>query len=144
MAGESIGWGGEFFIHNGTSLTKLTTATEIGIPEEAIDEHDVTPLNASGRYKQFITGLRDAGSFDVTMNFVAGGADDVLCRAAAASGSSRAFKITFPDNTGTPARQVTGSVIVRGYKVNPLKPNEPMVAVLALRVTGATTEAAAS
>ncbi len=142
MAGEGTGWGGAFHLHNGTALTELVNVTEIGFPEDQIDEVEVTPLKAAGRRKVFIAGLIDAGSFDVTMNYVAGDADDVLCRAQL--GQVRNWKIVVPDATGTAERQLTGSGLVKGYKVNPMQAGEAMTCVLTIRVSGAVTEGAAA
>lgn len=142
MAGEGTGWGGQFHLHNGTALTELVNVTGVGFPEDQIDEVEVTTLAAPGKRKMFISGLIDGGSFDVEMNYVAGSADDALCRAQ--FGQIRDFKIVVPDAAGVAERQITGQALVRGYKVNPIKPGEAMTCVLTLRVTGAVTEAAAA
>jgi hypothetical protein len=142
---ESVGWGGKFWIHNGTALQQILNATEVGLPEDKLDVHETTTLAASGRRKTYIAGLIDGGSFSVSLNHIANSADDILLRTLmAAAGTSRAFKIAIPDETGTPYRMYTGTVIVEGYKINPIKPNDVMTSELTLRVSGAVTEAAYS
>lgn len=146
MAGvESVGWGGKFFIHNGTALQQLVNATEVGLPEDKLDIHETTTLAASGRRKTYVAGLIDGGSFQVQLNHIANSADDILLRTlAAAAGTSRAFKIGIPDETGTLTRMYTGTVIIEQYKINALKPTEVMSSEVTLRVSGAVTEAAYS
>lgn len=142
MADESTGWGGEFWLHNGTALQQLVRATEVGFPEDSVDQHEVTPLNAPGKRKQYISGLIDGGTFDVTMNYVFDSADDQLCRDALSS--NRTFKIVIPDDTGAASGQITGTVSVIGYKRPAMTPNSPMMATLTMQVSGETTEAAAA
>ena len=141
---ETIGWGGTFSLHNGTILTPLTTVTGVGFPEDQIDEHETTVLNATGRRKTYIAGLIDGGTFNVMMNYVGGGTDDVLCLATKNSGATRAFKIVVPGPDGTPLRMFTGSGFVKSYKINEMRANDVMTSELTLRVTGAVTEAVAA
>lgn len=140
---ESTGWGGEFHFHNGTALQELVTVTGCGLPEDQVDELEVTTLKAANRRKMFISGMIDGGSFDVEMNYIPNSADDQLCLAAKNAGNTRAWKIVVPDDDGTALRKFEGTGWVKGYKINALKPNEPMTCVLTIRVTGAVTEAAA-
>lgn len=141
---EGTGWGGEFWLHNGTALTELTTVTSVGLPEDQVDEVEVTTLKAPGRRKQYISGLIDGGSFDVEMNYIPHEADDILCLAAKNAGDVRGWKIVVPKADGTDSRMFTGNGFVKGYKINPLKPGEAKTCVLTIRVTGAVTEAAAA
>lgn len=144
MAGvESVGWGGKFWIHNGTALQQLVNVTECGMPEDSVDEVETTTLAAANRRKTYVAGLIDGGTFEVHLNHIANSADDILCRTLMASiGTNRAFKIAVPDETGAPYRMYTGTVVVKGYKISPLKPNEVMSSTLSVRLTGAVTEAA--
>lgn len=139
MAGESIGWGGEFHLHNGTALQQIVGATEVNFPEDTVDEHEITPLNAAGKRKQYIGGLIDGGTFDVTMNYVFGSADDLLCKDQLTN--TCAFKLVVPDSTGAASGEIDGTVVVLGYKRAAMTPNSPMTATLTMRVSGAVTEA---
>lgn len=139
---ESTGWGGEFWLHNGTALAELVNVTGFTMPEDMADEIDVTTLKAAGRRKMFILGMIDGGTFEVEMNYIPNSGDDQLCRAAHTAGDSRPYKIAVPDDDGTPLRQFTGNVLIKGYRVNQVRPNEAMTATLTCRVNGAVTEAA--
>ena len=44
---------GQFKLHNGTTLTLLTSVTGVTFPEDQVDEHEVTTLAAAGRRKAF-------------------------------------------------------------------------------------------
>ena len=144
MAGESIGWKSEFHLHNGTSLVKLAGVTSITPPSPEIEEVETTDLDATNRYRTFIPGMRDPGTVEVVMNYVGGSATDTLIRAFAASLDTRSCKVVYSDDDGTALRQITFSAFATGL-------SEPEIAVdglktytLALRVSGAITEAAAS
>lgn len=138
------GWGGQAHLHNGTALTKLLGVTEVNLPEDQVDEIEVTTLEAAGRRKEFISGMIDSGTFDVVMNYVAGSTTDDLCRDALTAGDVRAWKIVVPDAAGVAARQFTGNGFVRGYKIDAMRPGDAMTATLTIRVSGAVTEAAAA
>lgn len=138
------GWGGEFWLHNGTALAEVLLVTSVTFPEDSVDEIEVTTLKAAGRRKEYISGLIDAGSFDVELNYDPGSTTDLALRAALNAGNTRAWKIVVPDEAGLPERQFTGNGFVKGYKINALRPGEAKTAVLTVKVSGAVTEAAAA
>lgn len=144
MSDERTGWGGEFHLHNGSTLVELANIASIEPPEDSVDEIEVSHLKSTGRRKEYITGMIDGGNIVVEMIHVPNSASDQLCLAAKAAGDSRAWKIVFPDTDGTAQRQYTGNGIVTGYRVNALTPKDAQTSTLTIRVTGAVTEAAAS
>lgn len=143
MAGESIGWGTEFHLHNGTSLIELDGVFNVTIPESTADDVEVTHYKSPGKTRQYIAGLKDLGEFTVEMNFVAGSPTDLLCQTALAAGDNRAFKTVLPDDAGEPAWEIDGSAYVKGYTRN-IPVDDRMTAQLTLRAAGATTEGAAA
>ncbi len=144
MAGESIGWGGQFHLHNGSTLFELERVSSVTPPEDVAEGHEVTSLASADRRKEYIPGMIDGGELTVEIFHVPNSTTDQLCRAAKAAGDTRAWKIVYPDVDGSPLRQDSGTGFVRSYKVNPVEPNTPMTATLMIRITGAVTEAAAS
>jgi predicted secreted protein len=142
MAGEGIGAGTEFHLHNGTALTELVGVFNVTIPESTTDDVETTHYKSAGRFREFIAGLKDRGEFTVEMNFVAGNATDILCRAADAASDTRAFKIVLPDDAGDAAWEIEGTAYAKGYSRN-IPIDDRMTAVLTLRVSGDLTEAAA-
>ncbi len=144
MSGEGIGWGGEFHLHDGAALFKLVNVDSVTPPEDSVDEVEVTNLASTGRRKQFIAGLIDGGEITVEMFHVPNSTTDQVCLAAKAAADVRAWKIVFPDTDGTALRQYTGDGFVKGYKISPVTPGDPMRSTLVIRCTGAQTEGAAA
>lgn len=144
MSGESIGWGGEFHLHNGTALFELVGVSSITPPEDMADEREVSNLKSAGRRKEFIPGMIDGGEITVEMYHVPNSATDQLLLAAKAAADVRAWKIVFPAADGTALRQYTGTGFAKSYKPNPITLNEPMTSTLVIRVSGAVTEGAPS
>ncbi len=142
--GDSIGWGGQFHLHNGTALQQLVDATAFDLPQDEVDEHETTRLNAANRRKTFVAGMIDGGTFTVDLVYVPNSADDQLLLAAKAAGDTRAWKSVIPDDDGTPLRQFTGTGWVKKYAPNKVETGAPMTATLEIRVSGAVTEAAYS
>lgn len=133
MSGETTGWNGQFWLHNGTALVELVGVTECGLPQVTIDTPEITVLKAPGQFKQYMAGLKDGGEFDIMMNYTPRTATDLLCRAQL--GQTRAFKIVEPAFDGTQLQQIDGSGVVVGYKPSSMKPGEPRTAVLTLKVS---------
>lgn len=142
MSGETLGWGGQFWLNNGTSLVKLVGVIECGVPSITVDEHEITDLEAPGKFKQYMGGLKDGGEFTVVMNYVPQSATDLLCQAQLTQ--TRGFKIVEPAFDGTAEQDITGTVVVKGYEPSPMKPNEPRTATLTLRVASAPTYGASA
>lgn len=141
---ESTGWGGEFWFHDGTELFEALRVTEVDFPEETVDEHDVTTLKATNKWKEFISGMRDGGSFTVKLNYIPGNTTDQKIRAWRGAGENRAWKIVVPGTDGTAERQFTGDGFVAGYKPDPMSANSPKTITLTVRVSGEVAEAVAS
>ena len=82
----------------GTQLTvgKLTSVGEIS-PEA--DEVDVTTLDSTGGYREYIQGFRDSGEVELEGFHDAGDAGQKAMRTAFASGETGAFEVAFPDGT---------------------------------------------
>lgn len=142
MASEAqIGWGAEVHLADELgALTELVEVVSFALPDEEVDEVEVTNLKSPDRRREYISGLSDGGTVDVELNYVPGSATDVLIRAAKAAGTSRAVKFVVPDGAAT--WQITTSAYVSGYSRGPVAAGDKMSATLRLRITGAQTEAA--
>ena len=139
---ESTGFGGEFWLHDGTALAELLRVTEVEFPDEQFDEDEVTTLKSEG--KEFLRTLSDGGTFAVKMNYIPASATDTLCLAAKAEGDVRPWKIVVPGTDGTAERMFTGTGFVKGYRPDPMSRGSAKRATLTIRVSGAVTEAAAA
>lgn len=142
MANESTGWGGEFWLHDGSSLVQLSLVRECGMPEVTVDQLDTSHLQSTNKFKEFIGGMKEGSEFPVIMNYVPRSATDLLCEGSI--GDNRAFKIVEPDFDGVGVQDITGTVLVTGYKPDPMKPNEVRTATLMCKLVGNYTKAAAA
>lgn len=139
-----IGWGGEVWLYNGTALAELVEVVNFGLPDDTTDEVEVTHLKSPGKRREYISGLIDGGSVDVTLNYRPGSTTEALIRAAAAAGDARAVKFVIPDEDGTPAWEVTTTAIVRRNQRGTVAAGDKIEQTITLRITGAQTEAAAA
>lgn len=140
-----IGWGAELQIGTSSSAASLVELGEVRsftLPNEEADEHEVTHLKSPNRRKEFIAGMIDSGEITATINYVPGGATDLLLTAAQEDGTTRAVRFIIPDATGTAAWQITTAGFVKRYAPDSVEPNAPITATLTLRITGGRTQAA--
>lgn len=142
-----VGWGGSVSLstdNTAANLQELVEVVSFGLPDESTDEVDVTHLKSPNRYKEFIAGLTDRGSVEVTLNYVPGSTTDTLISAARAAGDTRAVKFVIPDTDGTPAWEISTFAFVQGYSRGPVSAGDKIEATVRLRITGEQTEAAAA
>lgn len=145
MSEARIGWGGEFQLSSSDAVGDLVEIGEVvsfGLPDDQLDEVEVTHLKSPSRRREFISGLQDGGEIEVTLNYVPGSASDIMIRAAKEAGDVRAVRFIIPDTDGTPAWQITTSGFVKGYARGPISAGDKIEATLRIRITGAQTEAA--
>jgi predicted secreted protein len=66
MASNAVAGVGTQFLRNSVALAEVTSITG---PTMTRDFIDVTSLDSTGGYREFITGFRDAGTISLNMNF---------------------------------------------------------------------------
>lgn len=145
MSDARIGWGGELQLGTTSDVASLVEIGEVrsfNMPTEEADEHEVTHLKSPDRRKEYIQGLIDGGEVEASINYVPGSASDLLLSDARDTGTTRAVRFIIPDQTGTPAWQVTTSGFVRRYSPDSIEPNTPITATVVIRITGAHSESA--
>jgi len=141
MAGESIGWGAEFWLDDAAgALTELAGIFELTVPNYQTDEVEITHYKSLGRKREYIAGLIETGEGTFTMNYVPGSATDVICRAAHADGATRSFRIVIPDVAGADEWTIDGDCFAKGYERG-VPVDDRMTATLTVKFTGNTTEA---
>lgn len=69
MSNAISGVGTQFRRWNGSAWVQLAEINSITGPSKTRDTIDVTSLDSTGGYREFITGFRDAGTVQLTMNF---------------------------------------------------------------------------
>ena len=73
--------------------------TSVGEIEAQAEELDVTTLESTGGYREYIQGFRDSGTIELEGYHDAGDAGQKAVRAAFASGEICAFEVCFPDGS---------------------------------------------
>lgn len=70
MASNAVsGVGTKFYRWNGSSWDALAEVNSISGPGKTRDFIDVTSLDSTGGYREFIGGFRDGGNISLNMNF---------------------------------------------------------------------------
>ena len=142
MTDARIGWGGRLYVgtdNTEATLTEINEVRECGFPQDEVEEADATHLRSPGRRREFIAGLIDGGEFTATLNYVPGGAGDLLLTEAKESGTTRKIRIVIPSEAGdgTADWNITTSGFVKRYAPDNMTPGEVITATATFRVTGA-------
>lgn len=113
MADGMLGYGSTVRIGRGATptYTELALIGDLDMPDEQIDEVEVTHMKSPGRRRQFIAGLIDSGELTIPMNYIPESDSDVMCKELKTSGEEVIVEITLPGMTTPEA--FTG--FVNGY-----------------------------
>jgi len=84
---------------NGSSWDSLAEVNSISGPTMTRDFIDVTSLDSTGGYREYITGFRDAGTISLTMNFTRESYD--LMKADFEDNEPKNYEIILPDTDVT-------------------------------------------
>jgi len=96
MASNAVsGVGTKFGRWNGSSWDYLAEVNSITGPTMTRDFIDVTSLDSTGGYREFITGFRDAGTISLSMNFTRDSYDLMLTDFESPTANS--YEIILPD-----------------------------------------------
>ena len=141
MTEARIGWGGKLYLatdNTEATLTQLDEVRDVGFPSDETDEVEATLLLSPGRRKEFLAGLIDGGEFTATLNYVPGGATDLLLTDAKDAGDTRKIRIVIPDNSGTGTAEwnIVTSAFVKKYAPDRMAPGDVITATATFRVTG--------
>lgn len=108
MSSNAISGVGTIFRRwNGSSWNNLAEVNNIDGPGMSRNVIDVTSLDSTGGYKEFIAGFREAGTVTFTMNFTRTNLD--LMKADFESDDLQNYEIVLPD-TDTTSLEFTGLV----------------------------------
>lgn len=129
-----IGYKDEFWLHNGTALTKLVGVKEFDTPVGGQREQvEVTDLDAPDYRRQYINGFYEDSDFEVLLNAEFLSATDTLLTEARDDGDVRAFKAVFAEN-GAPTAQVEGTAKCTGYSYGRIAVGDVKEATATFRV----------
>jgi hypothetical protein len=142
MTEARTGWGGKVLLSTDATeanLTEISEVTNCTFPQDERDEHDATHLQSPDGYEEIILGIKRRGECTATLNYVPGGATDLLLTAAFTTGDVRAIRFVIPDETGTGAADwnITTTCRVKRYGPDAMSPNEKITATALFRMTGA-------
>lgn len=123
----------------GVAVTVATNSigglTDVNVSGTEVNFVDVTTHDSSGGYKEFVGGLKDGGTLDLTGAYNIADTGQVYLRAN--PGTSAACVVTFSDDS-----TATFTAIVGGYSTsNPL--DDKVEFTSSLKITGAVVYAAA-
>ena len=138
MTSAAAGVGSEFRLGNSASpivYTKVAEILSISGPEVTAEEIDVTSLDSTGGFKEYITGLKDGGTVSLEANWIKGNAQQLSMRDAVASGASQNLQIAFADSPQTIAT-FTGKVTSFGMGADP---TSQLKANFSVRISGSIT-----
>lgn len=111
----TIGYGGEFWLHNGTSLVELVQVKEFDVPSPSAREQiETTHLKSPNYVREYVSGFYEDSDFEVVLNSRPLSDTDVLLADALADGDTRAFKAVLPEG-GVPTSQIEGTAKCLGY-----------------------------
>ena len=139
MTAAVSGVGTRFALRSGSSspftFTNAAEVLSIGGPEISAAEIEVSSLDSTGGYKEYITGLRDGGTIALELNWVGSNAQQVLLRDRAILPTAFVYRITWPNS---PATVATFSAVCTKFGMN-TESGSAVKASVSLRITGAVT-----
>ena len=143
MTLAKTGYLGEFWLGNTTNvLTELIEVVSFSLPNGEVETVEATHLKSPNRRREFISGMIEDGELEVVLNYVPGSTTDVLILGALTSGMDKSYKAVIPRLTAN--WNITGTCIVTGYDRGSVEADGKMEATMTVRLTGASTEAAAA
>lgn len=123
-----------------TPSTTLTNVIEVGPPKPSRDAVDATVHDSAGGAMEFIAdGVYDPGTLDISMNYIAGDANDTACLAALAATGDYYFQFTAAGASATKTFTSKGVVIEYGADPKPVKGKQ--TATMKVKLSGAMTVA---
>jgi predicted secreted protein len=108
MSNAISGVGTQFRKWDGNSWERIAEVTNISGPAMSRETIDVTSLDSTDGYREFIGSFRDAGTVALTMNFTRAGLD--LMKADFEDDTPQSYEIVIPD-----AKKSGGSADPTGY-----------------------------
>lgn len=134
MASNAVaGVGTEFRRWSGTAWEQIAEVNSISGPSMSRETIDVTSLDSSGGYREFITGFRDAGTLQLTMNFTS--STLTTMKADFESATAQNYEIVLPD-TSTTTLEFEGLVTDLPMEISP---DDKITLTVTIKITGQVT-----
>lgn len=111
----TLGYMGEFHLHNGSQLYELVEVKEFDVPGGGAREQvEKTHLKSPGHRREYLSSFYEDVDIEVLLNTRPMSDTDTLLEAARVAGDVRAFKAVLPEN-GEPTTQIEGTARCIGY-----------------------------
>lgn len=111
----TLGYGGEFHLHNGTALYECLEVKEFDIPSPGARERvEKTHLKSPSWRREFLSSFYEDSEFEVMLNARLRSDTDVLLDDARNDGDVRAFKAVIPED-GVAATKIEGTCVCTNY-----------------------------
>ena len=133
-ADATLGYMGEFHLHDGADLYELQQVREFDVAAGGNREQiEKTHLKSPNWRREYLSGFYEDNDIEVLLNSRPMSDTDVLLQTANEAGDVRAFKQVLPEN-GVPVTQVTGTCKVVGYTRGRVTPDGVLEATATVRV----------
>lgn len=138
MTNAISGVGAEFQVGDAASpevYTKVAEVLSISGPELSAEQIEVTSLDSTGGYKEYISGLLDGGTVSIEFNYYKGNTQQqtLKTRVSTANQAAANYRIILPDS---PQTSVTFSAIVESFSMN-VEPGSAVTASVGVKISGA-------
>lgn len=140
----TLGYGGTFSLHNGTTLYELVEVKRFQLPSPGTREQiETTHLKSAGWRREYVSGFYEDSDFEVVLNTRLRSDTDVLLADALSDGDTRAFEAGIPEN-GDVNTTIAGTCKVIGYERGEVSPDEVIESTVTIRVVTISAPAADS
>lgn len=130
----TLGYGGEFHLHDGSVLYELVEVKEFDVPGPAPREQvETTHLKSPDWRREYTSGFYEDQDIEILLNSRPMSDTDVLLEDALDQGDNRTFKAVLAEN-GSPTAQVEGTCRVIGYNRGRVTPDGVLEATATVRI----------
>lgn len=133
MSDAIAGVGTSFRRWSGSAWEAIAEVNSISGPSMTRDTIDVTSLDSTGGYREFITGFRDAGTVQLTMNFTQATFD--IMKTDFEDDAAHNYEIVLPD-VGTTSLEFAGLVTEVPLEITA---DDKITASVTIKITGPVT-----
>ena len=133
MSTAKAGVGTLFRRWSGTAWVNIAEINSISGPNMSRDTIDVTSLDSTGGYREFIPGFRDGGTVQLAMNFIRASYDTM--QTDFESDDTHNYEIVLPDDENTSV-EFTGIVTELPLEI---PPDDKITMSVSIKVSGEVT-----
>ena len=133
MSNAKAGVGTLFRRWSGTAWVNIAEINSISGPNMSRDTIDVTSLDSTGGYREFIPGFRDGGTVQLAMNFIRASYDTM--QTDFESDDTHNYEIVLPDDENTSV-EFTGIVTELPLEI---PPDNKITMSVSIKVSGEVT-----